>query len=389
MNQKEYEYWLSNVPGAGWKTIRRLLDALGTPEEIYKASAKALEPLLRPKVLEALLALRNAWDLSGEYEKLDGAGIRFCTISDPCYPERLGQIPDPPYALFWKGALPEHGRPAVAVVGARNCSEYGRFVARALGEAFAEAGVQLISGMAKGIDGISQQAALEGGGRSYAVLGCGVDICYPSQNRLLYERLCLEGGVLSTYPPGTPPQASLFPPRNRIVSGLADAVIVVEARQKSGTLITVDMALEQGKEVYVVPGRLTDRLSDGCNKLIWQGASILLSPQDFLRELRQLCPEKSFCASGEADDSSGEGKCVCPGDSGREEGASREMSAQEQVLAALDFYPLSVSQIRERMSVPLTYQQTLVELMGLCLKGAAVQTAAGYFHRAAESEIPY
>jgi predicted Rossmann fold nucleotide-binding protein DprA/Smf involved in DNA uptake len=136
--------------------------------------------------------------------------------------------------------------------------------------------------MARGIDGIAQKAALDAGGKSFAVLGCGVDICYPEENRELYERLQQEGGVLSEYSPGVQPVAKLFPPRNRIISGLSDLVLVIEARKKSGTLITVDMALEQGREVYALPGRVSDALSDGCNRLIRQGAGPATCPQDIL-----------------------------------------------------------------------------------------------------------
>lgn len=139
--------------------------------------------------------------------------------------------------------------------------------------------------MARGIDSISQEAALQAGGRTYAVLGCGVDICYPKSSRRLYEQILEQGGILSTFPPGTEPIKRLFPERNRIVSGLADVILVVEARQKSGTFITVDMALEQGREVYAIPGRLTDRLSDGCNLLLQQGALIAVSPKDLLQHL--------------------------------------------------------------------------------------------------------
>ena len=146
--------------------------------------------------------------------------------------------------------------------------------------------------MARGSDGISQQAALSAGGTSYGVLGCGVDICYPAQNRRLYEELLEKGGLLSTYTPGTKPLPQYFPPRNRIVSGLSDALIVIEARQKSGTLITVDMALEQGRDVYVVPGRITDRLSDGCNHLLTQGAGVFLSPESFAEDFLRSWEEK-------------------------------------------------------------------------------------------------
>lgn len=206
-------------------------------------------------------------------------------LTDREYPRRLLEIPQAPKQLYVRGKLPEEGVPSVAVIGARDCSYYGQEVAKRLGKLFGENGIQVISGMARGIDGIGQQAALQAGGSSFAVLGCGADICYPRQNQDLYDRLCKQGGVISEYEWGTPPRAGYFPPRNRIVSGLADAVIVVEARKKSGTLITVDMALEQGKEVYAVPGRLVDDLSSGCNYLIKNGAGILLDMEEFMEEL--------------------------------------------------------------------------------------------------------
>ena len=206
-------------------------------------------------------------------------------LTDREYPRRLLEIPQAPKQLYVRGKLPEEGVPSVAVIGARDCSYYGQEVAKRLGRLFGENGIQVISGMARGIDGIGQQAALQAGGSSFAVLGCGEDICYPRQNQDLYDRLCKQGGVISEYEWGTPPRAGYFPPRNRIVSGLADAVIVVEARKKSGTLITVDMALEQGKEVYAVPGRLVDDLSSGCNYLIKNGAGILLDMEEFMEEL--------------------------------------------------------------------------------------------------------
>ena len=205
--------------------------------------------------------------------------------TDREYPRRLLEIPQAPKQLYVRGKLPEEGVPSVAVIGARDCSYYGQEVAKRLGRLFGENGIQVISGMARGIDGIGQQAAVQAGGSSFAVLGCGADICYPRQNQDLYDRLCKQGGVISEYEWGTPPRAGYFPPRNRIVSGLADAVIVVEARKKSGTLITVDMALEQGKEVYAVPGRLVDDLSSGCNYLIKNGAGILLDMEEFMEEL--------------------------------------------------------------------------------------------------------
>jgi DNA processing protein len=185
--------------------------------------------------------------------------------------------------------MPKEDDLNVAIVGARQCSQYGSYVATELAKELADAKITLISGMARGIDGISQEAAVQKNGSVYAVLGSGVDVCYPRSNAGLYEKLCIspDCGVLSEYAPGTAARAALFPPRNRIISGLSDVIVVVEACLKSGTLITVDMALEQGKEVYAVPGRVTDRLSDGCNKLIREGATPFWSPAEFIREIQE------------------------------------------------------------------------------------------------------
>lgn len=215
-------------------------------------------------------------------EELAQAGISFVSALEEGFPDKLREIPDPPFGIYYKGKMPGETEPAAAIIGARLASGYGREQARRFGRQIGARGIAVISGMARGVDGIAQKAALDVGGMSYAVLGCGVDICYPEENRELYERLQQQGGVLSEYPPGMQPIAKLFPPRNRIISGLSDLVLVIEARKRSGTLITVDMALEQGREVYALPGRVSDALSDGCNRLIRQGAGPATCPQDIL-----------------------------------------------------------------------------------------------------------
>lgn len=215
-------------------------------------------------------------------EELQGAGITFISFLEEGFPMRLRKIPDPPSGLYCRGRMPADSEPAAAVIGARLASGYGRAQAKRFAWRLGSCGIPVISGMARGIDGIAQAAALDAGGTSYAVLGSGADICYPKDNRALYDRLLSEGGILSEYPPGTPPEAKLFPPRNRIISGLSDLILVIEARKKSGTLITVDMALEQGREVYALPGRVSDSLSEGCNRLIRQGAGVATCPEDIL-----------------------------------------------------------------------------------------------------------
>lgn len=268
---KPYKYWLMNVKGFGKKRKLSLLQKFGSAEEIFAAKEKVLCAAAGETVAGKIQESKKDWDIFTEYEKLCGQKIKFTCYGDTDYPDRLSEIPDAPFALYYQGHLPSDEIPAVAVIGARACSEYGVYAAKEFGSKLAEMGIQIISGLAMGIDGIAQEAALTANGESFGVLGCGVDICYPKSNRHLYEKCRQQGGVLSEYPPGTEPKAALFPPRNRIISGLSDIVVVVEAREKSGTLITVDMALEQGREVFAVPGRITDSLSRGCNRLFRQG----------------------------------------------------------------------------------------------------------------------
>lgn len=213
------------------------------------------------------------------------------SIDSPEYPRRLRILPDAPEELHYLGHLPEDC-PTVAIVGARMCSSYGHSQAYAFGRELASNGVQIVSGMAMGIDGYALEGALDAGGKACAVLGSGADVCYPRSNRSIYQRLRENGCVLSELPDGDAPLPWHFPMRNRIISALADIVLVVEAKEKSGSLITVDFALEQGKTVFAVPGRVGDLLSDGCNRLIAQGAGIACSPDALLAELPSVRTKK-------------------------------------------------------------------------------------------------
>lgn len=298
MTERKYAYFLCSIPEIGGVRAGRLLARFGTPREVYEAGRDGWAECVSESVIASMEQQKQSGEWEREYERMTEKQIRLILREEEGFPRKLAEIPDPPYGIFCRGKLPEEARPAVAVIGARECSEYGRYVAEELGRYLGRLGIQVISGMARGIDGISQQAALSAGGASYGVLGCGVDICYPAQNRKLYEELLQKGGLLSVYAPGTKPLPRYFPPRNRIVSGLSDALIVIEARQKSGTLITVDMALEQGKDVYVVPGRITDRLSDGCNRLLTQGAGVFLSPESFAEEFLGAWEEKQGLPTG-------------------------------------------------------------------------------------------
>ena len=214
--------------------------------------------------------------------------IHYIRRNSDYFPLRFEGLSDVPKGLYCIGSLPDDNIPSVAIVGARSCSSYGRKTAFTLGKFLAENGVQVVSGMAMGIDSSAQEGALAAGGKTFAVLGCGVDICYPRTSYAVYDALAVRGGIIAEVEPGTKPLAFNFPRRNRIISALSDIVVVVEAREKSGSLITVDCALEQGRTVYAVPGRVGDRLSDGCNYLIAQGAGILWSFDAIMEELNDM-----------------------------------------------------------------------------------------------------
>ncbi len=218
-------------------------------------------------------------------EEFEKSGQSYVCIEDDAYPEKLRNIHTPPYGLFYYGKLPDMNKLSVGVVGSRNCSPYGSVIASKIGRELGSRGIQIISGLARGVDSCSQSGALDVGGASFGVLGSGTDVCYPRENIRIYNELKNAGGIISEYPPGTAPLGPHFPLRNRIISGLSDVVIIVEARRKSGSLITADYALEQGKEIYAVPGQIDSKLCDGTNFLIKQGAGIFLSIEDFLNDL--------------------------------------------------------------------------------------------------------
>ena len=281
-----YEYWLASIPLLSDCKKRKLREEYGNGKAVYYIEEIRLRfsGFLEGKDVEAILKARKK-DVRKEWKQLEEKKIRFVPYFAEEYPTRLLQITDAPYALYVKGRLPDKDVLSVAIVGARKCTPYGEGIALEYGEYLAENGLQVISGMARGVDGAGQRGALNGGGMTYGILGCGVDICYPREHIGLYMDIQDNGGVISEQPPGRPPLPVYFPLRNRIISGLSDVILVMEAREKSGSLITADLALEQGKDVYALPGPVNSQLSQGCHRLIRQGAGILISPEDLLVEL--------------------------------------------------------------------------------------------------------
>ncbi len=352
-----YEYWFANIKELSAKRKLEIRRQVMSAEALYYIEEMELKQIV-PNEKERLLILnsRKKWNLLEEYKKLHEKDIQFITRMDQTYPKRLEQISAPPYALYIKGKIPMEEKMTAAIVGARECSAYGESMARAFGKALGQAGVPIISGMARGIDSIAQKGALDCNGISYGVLGCGVDICYPREQIGLYMDLQKRGGIISEFPIGTSPLKQNFPARNRIISGLADIVLVIEAKEKSGSLITADMALDQGKDVYALPGAVDSALSRGCNRLIKQGADVLLSPEELIEELgismQNSLQEKVF------------------------EKISLE-SAENIVYSCLGFKPKSLGNIQKIVNMPI--QAIMDHLISLELQGLIREVAKNYY----------
>lgn len=285
--------------------------------------------------------------------------IRELTPLDEEYPERLRNIQKPPTTLYVRGNVPSDDVPTVAIIGSREATDYGLDVARTLGRVLAKNGVAVISGMAAGADSAGQWGAIEGGGSTYAVFGCGINICYPARNYRLYDEILLNGGgVMSEVPLDSPPLPKQFASRNRIISALSDAIVVIEARERSGTFITVNAALDQGKQVFALPGRITDPLSKGCLRLIKEGAEILTSPEDVLEYLHLK--------------SSGEQVMM-------EKDSSMLNEQQLKVWRSLEMNALHLDTLTERCLMPV--QELTSILLELEILGFSECTKTGFYRR--------
>jgi DNA processing protein len=285
----DVRYWLgfNMAPRIGPVRLRALVHYFGDVEAAWHADAASLRAAgLRQDALERLIALRARVDLDAVLQRVTALGLTIYTWDSPDYPALLRNIAQPPPVLYVKGTISPADEFAVAVVGTRHASAYGKEVARRLARGLAENGVTVVSGLALGIDGVAHRAALDAGGRTLAVLACGLDSVYPSSHRELAERIVAAGALVSDYPVGTRPDAANFPPRNRLISGLSLGTLVVEAGIKSGALITVRFALEQGRETFAVPGNIYNRSSSGTNALLQAGeAKLVTSVNDILEEL--------------------------------------------------------------------------------------------------------
>ena len=284
--EMEYEYWLAGIQGISSKKKYLLRERMKTGRAVYYIEETQLAGLdfLSEKERQALKSAGRQ-RIGNRRAEAAEKGIRFIPWFSEAYPQRLLELSDFPYALYVKGNLPDPASRKAAIVGSRRCTPYGEKYAVEFGKVLAQYGIEVISGLARGIDGMGQRGALMGNGKTFAVLGYGPDVCYPREHIGLYMDILEQGGgILSEYPPGTPPLSWHFPTRNRIISGLSDVVLVIEAGEKSGSLITVDMALEQGRDIYALPGPVNSSMSRGCNYLIQQGAGLMTSPEMLLKE---------------------------------------------------------------------------------------------------------
>lgn len=284
----ERAYWLAfhRVPYIGPARLRRLVETFGSLERAWSAPVSELQRCLEDRARAELVKARAELDVAVLYRQVVDSGVQITTPVDLSYPSLLSEIPAPPPVLYYRGELLETDRTAVAIVGTRRVTPYGREMAARLAGDLARAGVTIVSGLARGVDGVAHQAALDAGGRTIAVLGSGINRIYPPEHRKLAARIAEQGAVLSDYLPETPPDGVNFPPRNRIISGLSLGVVVVEAPDRSGALITVDFAADQGRDVFSVPGPVSAPNSTGTNRLIREGARLVRTADDVLEDLQ-------------------------------------------------------------------------------------------------------
>jgi DNA processing protein len=347
MNDKRYWIGFNLVKGIGAVRMRALLAYFDSLEDAWTAPAEQLQEAgLSPRLAESAVNLRAKVDLEKIWNQIEKQGISVLTWDDELYPPRLKEIEQPPPVLYARGEITLDDHYAVAIVGTRRVTPYGRQIAEDLAAFLAGQGITVVSGLARGVDAVAHSAALKAGGRTIAVLGSGVDKIYPPEHLQIAEKMMKQGAVVSDYAVGTPPESANFPPRNRIIAGLSMATVVVEAGETSGALITAEFAAEQGREVFAVPGSILAPQSKGANKLIQQGAHPLLSPQDLTQALN-LTRTGDFKAARKA----------IPAD-----------ALEAQLLAALGAEPVHVDEIRNATGLPIekvSATLTLMELKGM------------------------
>ncbi len=361
--------WLTlvSLPGVGCALAHRLLDAFGSPAAILAAGSEVAQvPGVGPQ-LAALFSDQSFLDQARRQatrhdEQLRAKRIHVLTFADALYPDLLREIHDPPVLLYLRGSLECLAQTAVAIVGSRAATSYGKRASYTLAAQLAREGIVVSSGLALGIDGNAHAGCLEAGGKTIAVLGCGIDVVYPRSHAELYAKILEQGLLVSEYPPGTRPDSFRFPARNRIISGLCRGIIVVEATCNSGSLITARLALDQGREVFAVPGRVDSVKSEGAHLLIQQGATLVQSAADVLRELQLVTRNVGHVAGHTAANTT-----------------SQLTVEEQQVMACLDVYAIDIDELCIKSALPAGALHPL--LLELELKGLIRQLPGQQYER--------
>lgn len=358
MEQKAYWVGFNLVKGIGAVRMQALQNYFGDLSIAWQAPLEGLQSAgLCSKIAENVIRTRKSIDLEKYLDTIKGKGIQVLIREDEAYPERLKQIDQPPPVLYLRGKLIPEDFWAVAIVGTRRVTVYGRQIAEEISAYLANNGVTVVSGLARGVDGLAHDAALTVGGRTLAVLGSGVDRIYPPEHVRLAERILTHGALISDYAPGTPPDGVNFPPRNRIISGLSLGVVVIEAGEKSGALITAAFAAQQGREVFAVPGNILAPQSKGTNRLVQDGAHPLLRPEEILEilQLQQVTEHRAARTSLPTD------------------------ATEARLLTLLGREPLHVDEIRAQAGLPIekvSATLTMMELKGMVRQVGHMQYVA-------------
>lgn len=366
MDARAYWVGFNLVKGIGAVRLKALLEYFGSLEVAWNAPLDAYYQIGLPqKVIEKFQGIRRDVNLEKVWGRIEAQNITVLTWEDATYPRRLKEIDQAPPVLYYRGELLNEDEFAVAIVGTRRVTLYGRQVTEELAVFLAQNGLTVVSGLARGVDAIAHEAVINAGGRTLAILGSGVDRIYPPENRQLAERIMTQGAVMSDYAPGTPPDGINFPPRNRIISGLSLATVIIEAGESSGALITAAFAANQGREVLAVPGNINAPQSKGCNALIQQGAKPYLKPEDVLDALKMAQVEEKRSA-----------RRILPSD-----------AVEASLLHVLGYEPQHVDEIRALAGLPIEQVSAtlaIMELKGMVrqvggLNYVAIRENRGYY----------
>lgn len=351
-SEKNYIMWLSSLMNISSEKRYELMDKLGSAEEVWKADRREIvrTGILSDEKVEYLIKSRYKYDMDKELEKLQRSEADFIVPGDSIYPEQLTAMNEPPLGIYVVGSMPDKMSPMISIVGSRRISDYGATVGNKLAKELAESGVTIVSGMAMGADTIAHMGAIEGGGKTVAVLGTGVDVCYPAVNTNLYNEIKLNGCIISEFPLGTKAYKANFPYRNRIIACLSRATIVIEGTEKSGSLITANKAIENSRIVMAVPGNITSSLSKGCNSLIRRGCAPVTCTQDILDELDIKITKKELKNSE---------KEILP-----------LAKDEKMVYDCISYEPVTADELTEKLNMDaktVAYLLTMLELRG-CIK---------------------